>query len=190
MSREHFYLLQHVHIYMLHIRKCTRMFLTCIMHVPCAETSNAEPPVSPARCFTCKPRCASALLQLYSIFHSNPRDWELKARWTFFNNEGILCLQFSTWLTRDVWSALQSERRQTFIILRTAAKCINNSSVFFGVYVWGRPVLSGSSQVLSERGRLIDSGWSDAGCPSLLLHCSRTCCNYNIAIHFKPQRTD
>lgn len=135
MSREHFYLLQHVHIYMLHIRKCTRMFLTCIMHVPCAETSNAEPPVSPARCFTCKPRCASALLQLYSIFHSNPRDWELKARWTFFNNEGILCLQFSTWLTRDVWSALQSERRQTFIILRTAAKCINNSSVFFGVYV-------------------------------------------------------
>lgn len=54
----------------------------------------------------------------------------------------------------------------------------------------GRPVLSGSSQVLSERGRLIDSGWSDAGCPSLLLHCSRTCCNYNIAIHFKPQRTD
>lgn len=113
MSRERFYLLQHVHIYILHVRKCMRVFLTCITHAPRVETSNAEPPVSPACCFTRKPRCASALLQLHSIFHSNPRDWELKARWTFFNNEGILCLQFSAWLTRAVWPALQSVRRHS-----------------------------------------------------------------------------
>lgn len=43
-------------------------------------------------------RAASALLQLYSSFHSNLRDWELKALWTFFNNERTLCFQCSSWL--------------------------------------------------------------------------------------------
>lgn len=110
---EPFYLLQHVHIYIvllssLNVRVCKYFGLV----------SGSEPPVCPVCCFTCEPRCASAVLQLYSTFHSNLRDWELKAWGTFFNNEGILCLQYSTWLTHAVWAAMHFKGRQTLIIFQ------------------------------------------------------------------------
>ncbi len=108
-----FYLLQRVHIYThMYVNMNVHVCLWLVSRLRCAvRTLNAEPPVCPACCFTCEPRCASAPLQLYSIFHSNLRDWELKARWTFFNNEGILCLQHRTWLTHAVCAALQFKGR-------------------------------------------------------------------------------
>lgn len=64
------------------------------MSVLFGEMFNTEPPLCPACCFTGEPRRASALPQLDNTAHGNLRDWELKARRTFFNNEGILCLQY------------------------------------------------------------------------------------------------
>lgn len=103
-----------------------------VASVRCSGLSNTEPPVSYACCFTCEPRCASALLQLSSPLHSNLRHWELKARWTFFNNEGILCLQYSTWLTRAVWAALQQFKgKQTYF----------SSSLLHVIWTWRRPIV-------------------------------------------------
>lgn len=114
--------------------KCMCVSLTGVTSVRCSGMSNTEPPVCPACCFTYEPRCASALLQLYSTFHSNLRDWELKARWTFFNNEGILCLQYSSWLTHAVWAALQFKGRHSLFFIKSSSghtppKNINHTNI-------------------------------------------------------------
>lgn len=69
------------------------------------RTPNTEPPVT-------RPGCASAAPQLYSISHSNPRDWEFPTRRTFLNNEGILCLQYSARLSRTFGDALHAKGRR------------------------------------------------------------------------------
>lgn len=124
--RRRFYLQQYVHIYILcvfteyaymRICLCVHKFVDslCQAHIMlrCLILSHL---FCPACCFPFEPRCASALLQLYGTFHSNLREWELKARWTYLNNEGILCLQYSIWLTQAVWAQLQFKGRQTLII--------------------------------------------------------------------------
>lgn len=77
------------------------------------ETSKTEPPV-PAGLLFYFARRASAPPQLFSTSPRNLRDWELKARWTFFNNEGILCLQYCAWLTHAVWAVLQVNRQTLY----------------------------------------------------------------------------
>lgn len=137
-----------------------------VTSVRCSGMSRTEPPVCCACCFSREPRCASALLRLYSTSHSNLRDWERKARWTFFNNEGILCLQYSTWLTCTGWAALQQFKgRQTLIMLHQVffRSFETQSTLIIPTFIFcvdgrGRQRINGSSRVLrqSEKG-MIDS---------------------------------
>lgn len=105
--------------------------------------------------------CASAPPQLYSIFHSNPRDWEFPTRWTFLNNEGILCLQYSAWLSCTVAYVLHAKGRRKHDFSRSLLPdhmppwCFNVTNILFDGYVWVRLVLSGSTPVEKEAAWLI-----------------------------------
>lgn len=132
-------------------RTCTRR--TGGTHVLCGENANTEPPVM-------WQGCASAPPQLYSIFHSNPRDWEFPTRWTFLNNEGILCLQYSAWLSCTVGDVLHAKGRRKHDFScqmpdHMPPWCFNMTNILFDGCGWVGSVLSVSAPVEKEAGQLI-----------------------------------
>lgn len=100
---EHFTCLLYTCVQVYVERTCMWVFMahvTPVLHS--VMLSNVEPPVRASHRLPWELQWASAALQLNSrAVHSNLREWELQAPWTFFNNERILCLQCSTWLTHS-----------------------------------------------------------------------------------------